>query len=108
MEVFGNADAMHPDGILLLDDTMTLGALIAMQKFGRIPERGIQIATHSNRGSTVLLGQDENLIRLEINPAEIVSVMFAMLETLLTGSQPPARPYFLDVRVLVPNTAHQP
>jgi len=81
-----NAPA-RPDGIVIVDDMMTRGALIAMQKLGVSLTQDVKIASHTNRGSSVLQGYDE-LLLLEINPADIVKAMFEMLNTLMDGEVP--------------------
>lgn len=77
-----------PDGVIIADDMMTHGALIALRRAGvRVPG-DLRIATQANRGSHVLMGSEEDLILLEYDPREIVQRMFATLETLMAGSQP--------------------
>ncbi|MBV9470872.1 MAG: substrate-binding domain-containing protein [Abitibacteriaceae bacterium] len=76
-----------PDGVIITDDMMTHGALVALQKLGVMVGQELKIATHANRGSMVLLGRDE-LTLLEIDPAEVVQALFEMLETLMDGKTP--------------------
>ena len=90
-EVFGSTASKgeRPDGIVILDDMMTRGAVVALGQLGVRPGQNLKIATHTNRGSTVLMGYEENLTLMEIDPDEIVQASFAMLETLMAGSTPP-------------------
>lgn len=93
LEVF-RASRQHkrslPDGILITDDMMTYGALTALRKMGLVPGRDVRIATHSNRGSKVLFGYEDELTRLEIDPGAIVQAMFSQLEGLMAGEVPEA------------------
>ena len=86
--VFGDPSAEKPDGILITDDMMALGALVGLQKQGVRVGADVQIASHANRGSPVLLGQDDVLTRIEIDPARVAHAMFATLETLMDGGTP--------------------
>lgn len=86
--VFGDGGHPRPDGVLITDDMMTLGALIGLQNLGISVGKDVQVASHANRGSTVLLGQEDALTRLEIDPAEVAQAMFGLLETLMNGDRP--------------------
>ena len=88
MELFANADN-RPDGVVALDDMMTRGALVALSKLGLRPGLDIKFATHTNKGSTALHGYEDDLTFIEIDPAQIVSALFSMLETLMNGQTPP-------------------
>ncbi len=88
-EVFGgrkkgeSSTRLWPDGIVIADDMMTRGALTYLGKHSiRIGET-LQIASHLNRGSDVLLGHEDELSLLEIDPSQIAQAMFEMLETLM-------------------------
>jgi DNA-binding LacI/PurR family transcriptional regulator len=85
METFGeNGDsATRPDGIVFTDDMLTIGALPALNRLGLRPGRDVRIATHANVGSPVLLGWEEDLILVEVDPAELVERMVALLERLM-------------------------
>ncbi|HEX9995559.1 MAG TPA: GntR family transcriptional regulator [Abditibacterium sp.] len=79
-----------PDGVVILDDMMTRGALTAMSQIGVVPARDVLIATHTNCGSQTLFGYDKSLVFLDIDPAEVAAAMFEMLETLMSGQTPEA------------------
>jgi DNA-binding LacI/PurR family transcriptional regulator len=79
----------RPDGLVILDDMMARGALVALSKLGLRPGIEIQIATHTNKGSTALHGYEDDLFFIEIDPAQIVGALFSMLETLMSGQSPP-------------------
>ena len=77
-----------PQGIVCLDDDFTRGALVEMAKMGVRPGVDVQIATHTNRGSDLLYGYEDVLIRLAIDPARVAANMFDVLETLMRGDMP--------------------
>jgi DNA-binding LacI/PurR family transcriptional regulator len=87
-EVFSGPRKWRPDGVVIADDMMTHGALIALDKLKVRAGTDLKIATHANRGSMVLLGREDDLTLIEIDPAEIVQAMFDMLETLMAGRKP--------------------
>jgi DNA-binding LacI/PurR family transcriptional regulator len=76
-----------PDGIVILDDMMTRGALVVLEQKGVTLGRDVRIATHANKGSSVLRGYEEQLTLLEIDPAAIAGEMFAALESLIDGGE---------------------
>ena len=77
-----------PDGIVVADDTMMQGGLLAMSRMGIRPGRDVLIASHANKGTSAFLGDEENIIRLEYDPAEVVEHLFEVLETLMDGKTP--------------------
>ena len=79
--VFSQPRAQWPDGIVLMDDTITEGVLAAMAEMGVEVGRDVQIASHTNVGSPLLRGHDLDLF--EIDPQEIVTVMFEHIERLM-------------------------
>jgi len=92
-EVFGkkkseSSTRLPLDGLVIDDDMMTRGALTFLSKKGvRIGEE-LHIATHCNRGSDVLLGHEDELSLIEVDPSEISAAMLEMLETLMRGEKP--------------------
>ena len=85
--VFGGAKKNWPDGVVCLDDMMTLGALPEMKKLGVEVGRDAQFATHTNVGSALLVGFGEELVLLPIDPARVAGAMSEMLEALLRGEE---------------------
>ena len=85
---FGGDAKNWPDGIVSLDDDFTRGALAQLGKMGVAVGENVKIATHSNKGSHLLWGFEDNLTRLEFDPAQVAGAMFAMLETLMSGETP--------------------
>lgn len=92
MELFGphTSPGDWPDGIFSTDDMATQGLLTALQRLGIRVGEGVKIVTHANAGSPALLGWEDRLTRLEVDPAEIVGGMFNMVEDLLHGKEPSA------------------
>lgn len=78
----------RPDGLVILDDMMTRGALTAISQLGIVPGRDVQIASHTNIGSQVLFGYEKSLVFLEIDPSKVAEAMFGMLETLMRDESP--------------------
>lgn len=78
---FRKPRAEWPDGIIITEDTMTHGVLMALRQLNLQVGRDVQIATHANKGTPLLMGEDD-LVRVEVNPEEIVNVLFAHMETL--------------------------
>ena len=84
----GSSEEARPDGLLLADDMMAWGALEVLLAHGLIPGRDIQVASHANRGSPVLAGFADRVIRVEVDPAAIVEAVFHLLEDLMAGREP--------------------
>jgi DNA-binding LacI/PurR family transcriptional regulator len=97
------AAAAPPDGILSTDDMLTTGVLSYLRQNGipvaTKPGVGVQIATHANRGSATLLGWENELTRIEYDPAEMVEALFALLHARLSGT-PPAGRHLIQPRVI--------
>ena len=84
-EMFSAPKSTWPDGILCRDDLMTHGMLLAMEKMGVCVGKDVHIVSHANSKSSVLLGREHLITRLEYDPAEIVRTMFDILETVMDG-----------------------
>lgn len=93
-ETFSAPRSAWPDGLVITDDMMARGALLALRQLGVRVGRDVQLAVHTNRNSPVLLGEDD-LIQIEIDPAELVETMWHHLNQLLEEGLP-AEP--LEVR----------
>ncbi len=87
MEAFGpHTDrADWPDGILSTDDMLTQGLLTALQRLGVRVGEELSVASHANVGSLALLGWEDRVTRLEIDPAEMVSALFDNIESRMRG-----------------------
>ena len=90
-KVFGPASPEEqPNGIVLSNDLLAHGALTALVKLGVRPGRDVQIATHANVGSPVLLGH-EDILLIENDPEELAAAMFNLLEGLMSGDLSPSQ-----------------
>ena len=76
-------DTLKADGIVSLDDELTLGALAEFNKRGVRAGHDVHVATHSNKVSHLLYAFEESLILIEVDPAEVAAAMFSLLETRL-------------------------
>lgn len=84
--VFGPGALLpRPDGVLIMDDMLTRGALTALHHLGLSPLKDIPIATLSNKNSNVLRGYENCLIRMEFDPLEIMEEMLQLLSSQLAG-----------------------
>jgi DNA-binding LacI/PurR family transcriptional regulator len=84
MRVFSNAGP-HPDGIIITDDMMASGALVALRNLGIEPGRDVQVVSHANANSPVLVGYEQLIARVVFDPREIAQKMFSLLDTILQG-----------------------
>lgn len=98
-DVFGKADTLKPDGIVITNDLMTDGVLAAFQSLGIRVGKDVTIATHANVGSMMLFGHLPGMIVIEFDPAEIVDAMFVLLDTLMDGRQPQQAEVFVQPKI---------
>jgi DNA-binding LacI/PurR family transcriptional regulator len=98
-EMFGAAGGTKPDGLVIHDDMMTFGALVALAELGIEPGRDILIASGANVGSPVLFGQEKRLILLEMDPHDIVASAFEMLDAVLKDPDAPEREVVVPWRI---------
>ncbi len=96
----GSRDTV-PDGIVITDDIMTDGALLAAQKMKLVVGREIRIASHSNKESPILHRYDEFLTLIEIDTDDIVEAMFNMLEGQISGRKQNKRTVLVKPKVHV-------
>jgi hypothetical protein len=97
MRVFARRGA-KPDGLWILDENVTRGALMALRKLGIRPGHDVQIASQVNKGLQVLWGHEEELILLEYDPAQFVEMMFNSLDDLLNGRLPLVEDQFATIQ----------
>ena len=100
MKLMGT-DRQALDGLVINDDLMTRGALVAAQKLGLTIGSDLKIATHANKGSSLLRDQESTINLLEIDPAEIVEAMFGMLERLMAGNELSAQSVLIPPKLRV-------
>jgi DNA-binding LacI/PurR family transcriptional regulator len=72
-----------PDGIFFADDTMAHGGLIALLEAGVKLGRDVKVASITHKGASLLRPFWPTLIRIELDPEEIVEKMFSLLGKLL-------------------------
>lgn len=90
-----------PQGLVIADDMLARGVLTALARAGVQVGRDIQVATHVNRGSSALMAFERNLIRAELDPADLARGMIQTLEALMDGKQPKSRLLLIPpVRIL--------
>lgn len=89
-EVFGANSTNRPDGIFILDDMMTAGALTAWEEMGIRVGRDIQVVSHATTGSPVLFGKVPPLITIEYDPADVVRAMFIQVDEVMAKPYTPA------------------
>jgi DNA-binding LacI/PurR family transcriptional regulator len=87
-EVFEGPVSTQPDGLVISNDMMTDGALVAFEELGIRPGRDIKLVTHANAGSPILFGRTKNMTVIEYDPALLAQAMFSMLDILMAGQQP--------------------
>ncbi len=87
-DVFSRPRERWPDGLVITDDMMTRGALTAWERMGVRVGTDIQVVTHANVGSQSLLGYEDVLTHVEVDPSEIAEALFAVLETRMKGDTP--------------------
>ncbi|GCE11223.1 hypothetical protein KTT_10820 [Tengunoibacter tsumagoiensis] len=90
-DVFSRPPEERPDGLIICDEMLTDGALVAMQQMGIEPERDIKIATHANMYSPILFGHTARMLVFEFDPLELVQTMFSLLDMLMSGQKPTTR-----------------
>jgi DNA-binding LacI/PurR family transcriptional regulator len=102
MEAFGPDATRPPDGVLILDDMITSGALFALRNLGPSLEKTAMIATIANAGSTVLFGHERSLILIVRDPRIIAISLLDALDLLLDGRAPDANPTLLPLEMRFP------
>ena len=91
-----------PDGIVILNDLMTRGALVAFNELGLRVGNDVAVATQTNKNSSILMGYESILTRMEVDPAAVAKAMFQVLETLMDGEVPLQNPHAIEPIILPP------
>jgi DNA-binding LacI/PurR family transcriptional regulator len=94
-----NAHAPPADGLVIADDVMARGALMALREAGTAVGRELRIAVGANKGSPLLQPYEKGLILLEYDPGELLAAAIGMLESLMNGGQPPRRQTWVEARL---------
>jgi len=106
LKVFDGDPASWPDGLVINDDSVTLGAIIGLASKGLVPGSDVRIASHSHKGSSVLHGYEASLTLMQFDPAEVVETLFHLLEELLAGKQPDQAIAYTKPRLVSRNENH--
>ncbi|MDL5053382.1 GntR family transcriptional regulator [Oscillatoria laete-virens NRMC-F 0139] len=61
----------YPDGIVVTDDMTTRGIMPLLGDYQLWPGKNIHIASLVNKGSPTLMGFEDNMVRMEIDPFEM-------------------------------------
>ena len=86
-EVFEGPASAQPDGVIIANDMMTDGALVAFDEMGLRVGHDLQVATHANVGSPILFGRTKQMTVIEHDPALVAQAMFSALDTLMAGQK---------------------
>lgn len=81
----GTAQPDLPDGLLITDDVMALAALDFFASRGVDIGGRLKVASHSNKGSSLLARWEAKIYRLELNPEEMAISLLGRLESLMDG-----------------------
>ncbi len=84
-ELFGGKESRKFDGIVCVDDMMTIGALHALRRLGLVPGKDVRVATHANKGSPALDLYRDEVVMIPFDIEAIVGQMLGKLEELLQG-----------------------
>ncbi len=74
------------DGILSMDDMISQGGLMAMQRIGVPIGEQVRMATYANRYSPALLAWEDQITRMEIDLVELVGIILETLDALIEGN----------------------
>lgn len=84
--VFGDATSGDlPEGLLITDDITASGVLAWLTNCGVTPGKRIKIASHANKGSSVLARWEPLITCVRFDPEELVMQLFETLEGLMSG-----------------------
>jgi DNA-binding LacI/PurR family transcriptional regulator len=84
-EVFEGPSSLRPDGLVISDDMMADGALVAFDELGIRVGHDIHIVAHGNTGSPILFGRTKHMTVIEYDPALLAQAMFSALDMLMAG-----------------------
>jgi DNA-binding LacI/PurR family transcriptional regulator len=87
-EVFEGPASAWPDGLIIANDMMTDGALVAFDELGIRIGHDLQVVTHANVGSPMLFGRTKQMTLIEHDPALMAQAMFSTLDILMAGQKP--------------------
>ncbi|WP_309386245.1 LacI family DNA-binding transcriptional regulator [Cerasicoccus frondis] len=76
-----------PDGMVVTDDLLARGACLQMKEYGIRIGEDLKIVSHANKGSLSLEYWEDHITIAEIDPAQMVSEMFQILDKLMDGKK---------------------
>lgn len=101
-EAFLDQQHLSPElGLLISNDMIASGALRAMALRSVFPGVDLQVASHRNVGSPMLFRQDA-VIQISVNPEEIVTSMFGLLDRTLSGESSDHERVLIQPQLMVP------
>ncbi|XHR31079.1 MAG: substrate-binding domain-containing protein [Chthoniobacteraceae bacterium] len=86
------ATADLPEGLVISDDMMALGALPVLARNGIKLGKQLKVASHCNKGSSTLSAWENVITLLPFDPEEMVAALFKDLEAQMNGTAPLNRP----------------
>ena len=87
--------ANRPDGVVVADDMLGLGALMGFFELGISVGEELQIASYANAGSPTLLGWEKRIYRIEYDIARLVEMLYETLEALMKNGKAAAMGEFV-------------
>ena len=81
----GLARPDFPDGLLITDDIMALGALDFLASRGIDIGGRLKVVSHANKGSSVLVRWESKIFRLQLDPEEMACSLLGRLDSLMDG-----------------------
>jgi DNA-binding LacI/PurR family transcriptional regulator len=101
----GLAQPDLPDGLLITDDGIAVGALDFFASRGVDIGGRLQIASHVNKGSFVLERWENKIFRLQFDPDKMASTLLNALESLMEG-HPSSAPILIEPVLEEGNPTH--
>ncbi len=89
-----------PIGLLITDDTLAQGILIALLQAGIRPSENIVVAAHANTGSPILMGFEDTITQLQTNPADYAHFLLDALAQQQTSDSRPIHQFVKPTLVL--------
>ena len=86
-QVFSRPRAQWPDGIVISEDMLAVGALTALRHSEIEPGRDVEVVSHANAGSNVLFAFENAIETVQFHPRDIALQMFSLLDRALGGER---------------------
>jgi hypothetical protein len=81
-------ESLQHSALLCGSDMVSQGLLMGLRRRGLEPRRDFGLYTHANKGSSVLLGWDDDIVSLEYDPEDVAVMLFDLLEGDICGRMP--------------------